>query len=285
MKNKLKLALPKGRLLDGIIELLEECGLEIKMNGRSYRPWCADPEVEIKILKPQNIPALIELGSQDLAFTGYDWVTEQNACVEELFDLKFDPVKIVAAIPKEKSMNKLKTGVIRVVSEYENIAKKYLKEKGYKYQFIRSYGATEVFVPEDADMIVDNSSTGKTLVANNLKIVDTILVSSTRMVANKKALKDSWKQRKIENLLLLIKSVLEARVRVLLEMNVAKERLSELMLVLPCMKSPTVAELYKESGYAVKVAVKKAEVKDLIPILKENGATDILVYKLEKVVS
>jgi ATP phosphoribosyltransferase len=279
----IKLALPKGRLKESVIDLLSDAGLKIKENGRNYRLPCNNPDFEIKILKTQNIPKLVELGSQDIAFTGSDWVIEQNADVEELIDLKFNPVKIVAAIPFNMELSDFKGKKIRVASEYENITKNYLDKKGYSFSFIRSYGATEVFVPEDADMIIDNTSTGSTLKANNLKIIDIILESSTRIIANRNSLRDQIKSKKINNLLMIINSVIEARKRVLLEMNIDEDKLDNLLPILPCMKSPTIENRYG-GGYAVKIAIEKDKVPNLIPLLKEKGASDILVFNLQNVI-
>ncbi len=283
--QKVKLALPKGRLYEEIVKLLDEAGWELSKNGRSYRPIINDEEVEVKILKPQNIPKLVELGSQDIAFTGYDWIVEQNADVTELLDLGFNPVRLVAATPKGLDMNQFKKKPIRVASEYENISKKYLEKEGFQYVFIKSFGATEAFVPEDADMLIDNTSTGETLKKNNLEIYDNILTSSTKCIANKEALNDKEKGKKIRNIAMVLQSVIEGRRRLLIEMNVSEEKLDTLMPYLPCMKSPTIAKLYGGEGYAVKIAVPKEKISSLIPILKEKGATDIIVMNLRKVVA
>ena len=282
--NEIKLALPKGRIYDKVVKLLKDAGFTITGNGRSYRPKINDNNIKIKILKARNIPKLVELGSQDIAFTGNDWVVEQSADVQELIDLKFDPVKIVAAIPKKYSLNSLKKKKVVVASEYEALATKFLEKNGFDYVYLRTFGATEVFPPDDADMIVDNTSTGTTLKQNGLDIVETLLESSTRMIANKQAMQDEWKRKKIECIVMLLKSVLEGRKRVYLEMNISDEKLNDLVEILPCMKSPTISKLYRGGGFAVKVAVEKAKVAELIPVLKEKGATDILEFKLSKVV-
>ncbi|MFP4424158.1 MAG: ATP phosphoribosyltransferase [Candidatus Woesearchaeota archaeon] len=280
----IKLALPKGRLTEGVIELLSETGLKIQKKDRSYRLTSNDSDLDIKMFKTQNIPKLVELGSQDIAFTGADWVIEQDADIEELLDLRFNPVRIIAAVSQDIDIEDIKRKTIRVASEYENITRKYLKEKGYKFVFIRSYGATEVFIPEDADMIIDNTSSGSTLKANNLKVIDTVIESSTRFIANRDSMRDLQKNRKINNLLMLMKSAIEARKRVLLEMNVSSKKLDSLLPILPCMKSPTVSKLFSEEGYAVKIAIEKDRVPGLIPLLKEKGATDILVFNLQNVI-
>ena len=282
--QKLKVAVPKGRIYEGVVKLLNDAGINLHVDERVYRPVVSDPEISVKIMKPQNIPKLIELGSHDVGFTGYDWVVETGADVVEVMDLKLDPVKIVAAVPKSLVNKDLHSRKIVVASEYENIAKAFLQKEKYDYVFLRTYGATEVFPPEDADMIIDNTATGRTLKENNLCVIAEIMESSTRFIANKKALEDPQKKEKIFEMKMLFQAVLDARERVILEMNVPKEKLEEIVKILPCMRSPTVAPLYGEQGYAVKVAVKRAEVRKLIPLLKKLGATDILEYELRKVV-
>ena len=277
----LRLGLPKGRLYDEVAKLIDDAGFQLSKNGRCYRPYINDKEIEIKILKPQNIPKLVESGSEDLAFVGYDWIVEQGVKIVELLDLKFNPVSIVAATQKDKLISKSKK--IRVASEYEKISKEFLDKEGFDYTFFKSFGATEVFIPEDADLIIDNSSTGKTLTDNNLAVIKVLLQSSTRLIANKDSLKDPWKKKKIDDFLIILNSILEARKRLLIEMNIGEKDMERLIPLLPCMKSPTVSKLYGNNGYAVKIAVKKEEIGKLIPFLKENGATDILVFKLDKV--
>lgn len=174
---------------------------------------------------------------------------------------------------------------IIVATEYEKIASRWLEEKKMNSLVVRTYGATEVFPPDDADMIIDNTATGRTLVENGLRIVDTIMTSSTRMFASKEAMADPDKKKKIMELKMLFEAVLDAHDRVMLEMNVTKARFQDLVTGLPSMRSPTVAPLYGDDGYAIKIAVKKSEVPTLLPKLKELGATDILEYDLRKVLS
>ena len=280
----LKIVIPKGRIFQNVVSLFNEAGFQLEIDDRGYTPWISDPEIEIKCMKPQNIAQLVELGSHDAGFTGFDWIAETSAKVSEILDLKFDPVRIVSAIPRNRTPADLKKKKIVVASEYENISRRYLDRGGFDYLFLRTYGATEVFPPDDADMIIDNVSSGRTLKANSLKIVDTLMSSSTRLIANPAAASDSWKGEKISELATLFQAVLDARGRVMLEMNVPPEKLSQVVKKLPCMRSPTVSPLYREQGYAVKVAVKRAEVVKLIPMLKRMGATDILEYEIKKVV-
>jgi len=281
--EKLKIVIPKGRIYTSIIKLLIEAGYGLEVAERAYTPIVEDDEIEAKIMKPQNIPQLVELGAHDVGFTGYDWIVETQSKVIEIMDLGFNPVKIVAAVPMEYNEADLKSRQIVVATEYENITRQYLEKMNYNYVLLRTFGATEVFPPEDADMIVDNTSTGRTLKEHNLKIIDTVMVSSTRFIANRKALDCPWKRKKISEIEVLFNGVLNARSRVMLEMNIPKDKFDNIIKNLPCMKSPTVSPLFGGEGYAVKIAVKKNTVIKLIPELKRLGASDILEYELRKV--
>ncbi|HEK85667.1 MAG TPA: ATP phosphoribosyltransferase [Candidatus Aminicenantes bacterium] len=283
-QKSFKILIAKGRLLPALAKLLQETGLFQEINEQCYLPPCLDPQITAKLMKPQNIPELVALGSYDAGFTGLDWVVEKKAKVEPILDLGLNPVKLVSAVAKEISINELMNRKIIVASEYENITKAYLRTRGFKYHFIRTFGATEAFPPDDADLIVDNTATGKTLKQHGLKILDVIMFSSTRLIINPRLKTQPWKKEKLDKLIMLIKSVMNARERVMLEMNVSPTQLEELVRILPCMRAPTVSPLYNGTGYAVKVAVKKEEVSHLIPLLKKFGATDILEYELRKVI-
>ena len=283
--EKLKILLPKGRIYENVVRLFSGAGITIKLPDRAYRPTVNQDDLEAKVMKPQNIGKLLELGAHDVGFTGRDWIEETGADVEEIMDLGFDKVRIVAAVPNEIDDTALASRRIIVATEYERIASRWLEEKKMQSLVVRTYGATEVFPPDDADMIIDNTATGRTLVENGLRIVDTIMTSSTRMFASKEAMADPDKKKKIMELKMLFEAVLDARDRVMLEMNVAKARFQDLVTGLPSMRSPTVAPLYGDDGYAIKIAVKKSEVPTLLPRLKELGATDILEYDLRKVLS
>ncbi|MEO0184461.1 MAG: ATP phosphoribosyltransferase, partial [candidate division WOR-3 bacterium] len=187
-------------------------------------------------------------------------------------------------VPEDTDISTLRKKRIIVASEYERLTKNFLNREGFRYKFLRTYGATEVFPPEDADMIIDNTATGSTLKEHKLKILKVIMESTTRFVASKEAMKNKWKKEKIEELKMLFQAVLDARERVMLEMNVPKNKFGKMVKILPCMRSPTVAPLYGEKGFAVKIAVKKSEVIKLIPKLKKLGAADILEYEFRKVV-
>lgn len=290
-EEKLHMLLPKGRLQDKVLKLLERVGLHFSFSSRSYRPVCSDPEVTAKILKPQNIASLVALGRHDVGFVGRDWIVElgldgEDSGLVEIMDLGFNPVRIVAAVPDSL----LKDGKIQVetpmvvASEYEKLTKQFLIENGYDAVFIKAYGATEALPPEDADMIVDNTSTGATLVQNRLTIVDELMRSTTRLVANRRALENPLKKAKLDKLVMLIKSSLEADRRVLLEMNVSKKDLDAVVAELPSMKAPTISQLMGDQGVAVKTAVLSKDAPALIPRLIELGARDILEYRLEKIV-
>jgi ATP phosphoribosyltransferase len=278
------MVLPKGRLYNRVAALLNDAGIVVEANDRLYIPSVEDPEVEAKIMKPQNIAQLVEVGSHDVGFTGYDWMVETAADVETLLDLRFDPVEIVAAVPDGRDEGSLRQERIVVASEYQNIALNYLNGSGYDFYFIRTFGATEVFPPEDADMIIDNISSGRTLREHHLKVVGHIMTSSTRLIANKAAMDDRWKRTKIEGWLTLFQGVLNARGRVMLEMNVPEERFEAVVKICPCMRAPTVSSLSNGAGYSIKIAVERAEAAKLIPRLKRMGATDILEYEFRKVV-
>jgi ATP phosphoribosyltransferase len=283
-EDRIRLALPKGRMFDNAVKLMADAGLKVLGNGRNYRPQCVDDRFELKVLKPQNIVRMVEIGSHDVAFAGHDWVNEQGARVEELLDTGMDKVRVVAAVPRGmEDVGALKRRQIIVASEYENVTRRYLDASGFDYLFVRSYGATEVFPPEDADMIVDNAATGRTLVENGLVEIDTLLTSTTRLIANPRAL-EGGKGRRIEELTMLLRSVIDARARVMLEMNVSSASLGALLEVLPCMRRPTMSALSDSTGYAVKAAVPRDQVARLIPALKAAGATDILEYPFSKVV-
>jgi ATP phosphoribosyltransferase len=282
--RKLKIVIPKGRLNKKVVQLLNDVGLGIETNDHYYIPLVKDQEMEAKIMKPQNIPQLVEQGSHDVGFTGYDWIVETGANVEEVLDLGFNPVSIVAAIPEHFNEKDFFSRSITAASEYEKISRSYLDQKGLDYYFIRTFGATEVFPPDDADIIIDNTSTGRTLDQHKLKVMEQVLHSTTRMIVNKKVFNDSQKKAKIEELKTLIKAVLDSRDRVMLEMNIPKDKFNQLVAELPCMRAPTVSPLFNDEGFAVKIAVKKCEPAKLIPRLKAMGATDILEYEFRKVV-
>jgi ATP phosphoribosyltransferase len=282
--EKLRVLIPKGRIFDNVFRLFADAGFPITMTDRTYRPRAAAEWLDMKIMKPQNVGELLELGSHDAGFTGIDWIKESGANVEEVLDLGLDRVRIVAAVPQELDDAVMRQKRLVVATEYMNLAGNWLTGRGYNYRLLRTYGATEVFPPDDADMIIDNTSTGQTLKDNGLRIVDTLLESSTRFVASGAAMSDNEKRGRIEELAMLFKAVLDGREQVMLEMNLPRQDYEKITASLPAMCSPTVSPLYGDRGYAVKIAVKKNEIPDLIPRLKKLGAADIVEYDLRKVV-
>jgi ATP phosphoribosyltransferase len=297
----LELGLPKGRMQAEVLKLMADAGLPVKADDRGYRPVVggepdADdpaanglaraPRFEAKFLKPQNIVEMIDLGSRDVGFAGADWTRELGSSAVELLDTGLDPVRIVVAAPAALLQEgKLPDGRGRVVaSEYETIAREWMSRNAPDARFVRSYGATEVFPPEDADIIVDNCATGSTLRANGLAVIDEVMRSSTRLYASRKAMADPAKREAAESLALLIGSVLEARRRVMIEVNVSAARLAELTEVLPYMKSPTISPLKGGEAFAVRVAAPRSALAGLIPEIKRRGGSDIVVSELSQLV-
>jgi ATP phosphoribosyltransferase len=283
--DTLRLALPKGRMQDAVLVLLADAGIRVTPTARGYRPAVSLPDCEAKILKHQNIVEMLELGSRDLGFAGADWVQELDAEVVELLDTGLDPVSVVAAAPTGLFERLEEIGrPLVVASEYETLTKAWIERLGLDAEFVRSFGATEVFPPEDADVIVDNTATGSTLRANELEIVDTVITSSTRLYASPEAMETDWKRERIEDLRLLLESVLDARKRVMVEVNAPEDRLDEVVSLLPCMREATVAPLFGNSGYAVKAAVLRDELPQVIPAIKAAGASDVVVTSISQIV-
>ena len=283
--DTLRIGLPKGRMQEAVMTLLADAGIRVTPSARGYRPTVSLRRCEAKILKPQNIVEMIELGSRDVGFAGADWVEEMRADVVELLDTELDPVQVVAAAPRALlDSNELPARRLVVASEYERLTQEWIGGRGLDAEFVRSYGATEVFPPEDADVIVDNTATGSTLRANDLVIVDTLLSSSTRLYASPTAMADPAKKGRIEDLRLLVQSVLDARRRVMIEVNAPADRLDAVVSLLPCMREATVAPLFGNSGYAVKAAVPKDRLPEIIPAVKAAGGSDVVVTSLSQIV-
>jgi ATP phosphoribosyltransferase len=274
----LRIALPKGRMQVGVLGLLRDAGVTVRLPDRGYRPRVGLERVEAKLLKPHNIVGMLAAGARDVGFAGADWIAEFGADVVEVLDTGLDPVRLVAAAPQDvlDDAGRLPERRLVVATEYERLARLWIADRGLNAIVLRTYGATEVFPPEDADCIVDNTATGATLEANRLAIVDELLTSSTRLYASRRAMDDADKRRRIEELAMLLRSVLEARRRVIVEVNVAAERLESVLGVLPAMDKPTLAQL-AAGGYAVKAAILRTELPTLVPKLKQLGATDLLV--------
>ncbi len=284
--KKIRLAVPKGRQQDRIISLLADAGLAISADSKGYRPACSDDRFEVKLLKAANIPKLVEFGAHDMGITGHDWIEETGAEVAELLDTGLLPVKLVSAAPKGSDPFASRNGASLIVaSEYENITRNYMERKGCEFRYVRTYGATEVFPPEDADLIVDNTATGSALRSNGLEIIDEILQSSTRLIASRGAMNDPAQREVIDEVVMLVSSVLEGRRRVLLDMNVSADAINRVIELLPAMKSPTVQPLRGNGGFAVRVAVLRSDVPKVLPAILRAGATDVLQTAVQKVVA
>lgn len=306
---ELRIGLPKGRMQQKVVDLLNDAGIRISIDEREYRPRIGNGTplatafgkvaFEAKLLKPQNIVEMLATGSRDIGFAGADWVRELGLDLVELMDTGLDPVTIVAAAPlpiaeafSSCSEPEMRTDALKricgrtpiVASEYEGLARAWISEQLPGAAFVRSYGATEVFPPEDADLIIDNTATGTTLRSNKLEIVDTLMNSSTRLYASKELMQNPAKKEAAESMILLFRSVLEARRRVMLEVNISVELLDQLVAILPCLRAPTVSPLGKGDGYAVKVAAPREMLASLIPEIKRRGGTDIVVTEMSQLV-
>lgn len=281
----LHLGLPKGRMQEGVLKLLGDAGINIALSSRAYRPRVDLPGFEVKLLKPQNILEMLDAGSRDVGFAGADWVQELNAAVVEVLDTGLDSVRVVAAAPTSLVKDgRLPDHPVVVASEYTRLAQQWIERRNKDDRFVRSYGATEVFPPEDADCIIDVTATGATLEANGLTIIEDVMRSSTRLYASVPAMNDPAKKAAIEDLALVLRSVLDARKRVMLELNVPAAQLEAVIAVLPCMKRPTVSPLAGDGGFAVKAAVPRNTLARLIPQLKAQGGGDIIISTLNQVV-
>ncbi len=259
----------------GVLELLRQAGVRIRVGERSYRPSLDLPDVDAKLLKHQNVIEMLQMGSRDLGFAGADWVREMGADLVELLDTGLDPVRLVAAAPPGWRPEAGRRVV--VASEYAVATRDWIGSQSFSARFIRSYGATEAFPPEDADVIVDNTATGTTLRGNGLVVLDELARSSTRLYANPDALKDPRKGKRLEDFALLIGSALEARARVMLEVNVSLEDLDGVVAALPAMREPTVARLHQGGGYAVRAAVPRKGLPELILRIRRKGGSDLVV--------
>lgn len=284
--DELRFAIPKGRMYERLSRLLGEAGIELEAGPRDYRPALSIEGFSVKLLKPQSIVTMLAGGSRDLGFTGRDWVCEMGADLVEVLDTGLDTVRLVAAMPAELVPDGQipRDRKLVVASEYERLTRAWMAGKELDATFLPSYGATEVYPPEDADCIVDNTATGSTLRANNLRIVDTLLESSTCLFANRRALDNPVKRDRIETLTLLLRSVLDARERVMLEVNVSPELLEKIVGLVPCMREPTISPLHGEAGYAVKAAVPRRQLPRLIPELRAAGGTDVIVTRVDQIV-
>ena len=267
------------------MRLVADAGVRLTLGRRGYRPSLSLPGFDTKVLKPQNVVEMLHVGSRDLGFAGADWVAELGAELVELLDTGLDPVRLVLAAGHGfMDGDDFPARPFTIATEYGRVTEAWLAGRGLDARIVRTYGATEVFPPEDADCVVDNTATGETLRANGLEILDTLMESSTRLYAHPAALDEPAKRAAIEHLTLLCRSVVDARSRVMIEINVPAETLEAVCAVIPCMREPTISPLHHGAGYAVKAAVPRADLPRLIPLIKAQGGTDIVVTALAQIV-
>jgi len=288
--NLLKLGLPKGSLQEATLRLFKKAGYHITVSSRSYYPVFDDTEIESMLIRAQEMARYVQDGHLDCGLTGHDWVLEQNADIVEVAELNyakegFRPVRWVVAVPNDSKIKTVRDlNGKRIATELVGFTKRYLKSKGIKAEVDFSWGATEVKPPQLADAIVELTETGSSLRANNLRIVETLIESTTRFIANKKAWQDKWKRRKIENIALLLRGALAAEGKVGLKMNVPDKSFKRILSLLSAMHSPTVSALSDTGWYAIDVVIDESVVRDLIPKLKSAGASGIVEYPLNKVI-
>jgi len=289
-KPKLKFGLPKGSLQEATIAKMAKAGFNISVSSRSYIPYVDDEELEIRLIRAQEISKYVEHGYLDCGITGLDWILENNSKVHEVGEFIFSkatsqPARWVLCVPEDspiKSIQDLQGK--RIATEVVNITKKFLKKHGVKAEVEFSWGATEVKAHELVDAIVELTETGSSLKANRLRIVETVLVSTPRLIANHNSWKDPWKRKKIETIAMLLRGALEAESKVGLKMNVAEKDLENLLKSLPALRNPTISQLSQKGWFAIETVIDEHIVRDLIPRLKELGAEGIIEYPLNKVV-
>lgn len=289
----LRLVLPKGSLEKATFELFEAADLPIKRSSSvDYKATVDDPRIsEVRILRPQEIPQYVSEGLFDIGITGRDWVEETGSSVESLGELKYskatsDPVKVVVAVASDSSAQSvadLPQGV-RVSTEYPSLTRRYFADRGITADVRLSYGASEAKIPDIADCIVDITETGRALRAAGLRVIDTMLVSYTEMIANASSFADPTKRHAMNQLMTLLLGTLDARGKVLVKLNVGSDDLSKVLAVLPSAKSPTISEL-AGGGFAVESVVEKRSINTLIPALKDAGASDLLELPISKIVA
>lgn len=286
----LRVGLPSGSLQEATFALFGKAGFNISGMSRSYKPGVDDPELQIRLLRAQEISRYVEDGYLDCGLTGRDWIEENESDVEPLCELTFskissNPTRWVLVVPEASPVKSLKDlEGKRIATEAVGMTKRFLERNGVKAKIEFSWGATEVKVPDLVDAIVDVTETGSSLRANKLRIVETLMVSSPQFIANKTALADSWKREKMDRMVLLLKGALAARDKVGLKMNIAEDQLQNLLDALPALRNPTVAHLAQPGWVAVETVIDEKIVREIIPQLKSLGAEGIIEYPLNKVV-
>ncbi len=286
----LKLGVPKGSLQEATFELFRKAGFNISIGKRSYFPTIDDEEIELMLIRAQEMSRYVEEGIFDAGMTGLDWIRENNSDVIEVADLQyakqgFRPVRWVLAVPNDSSIQSVQDLQGKhIATELVNATKAYLEKNGVTASVEFSWGATEVKAPRLVDAIVELTETGSSLRANNLRIVETILESSTKLIANKEAWNDPEKKKKIENIVILLQGALNAEQKVGLKMNIPKDNLSQILEILPALKKPTISNLSDEGWFDVDTIIDEKIVRKIIPELKRAGATGIVEYPLNKVI-
>lgn len=286
----LKIALPKGSLQEATCNLFKRAGFNINISSRSYFPSVDDKELEIVLFRPQEMPRYIEDGVVDCGLTGHDWIVENDSQVIELCELKYskattNPVRWVLAVHNDSPFKHVKDlQGKKIATELVGVTKRYLKQHKVTADVEFSWGATEVKPPKLADAIVEATETGSSLRANNLRIIDTLLTSVPKFIANKQSCKDAWKKKKMDNLVLLLEGAIRAQEKVGLKMNVAEKDLKKVLAILPALKTPTVSGLSQQGWFDIDTVVDEAVVREIIPALKKAGASGIVEYPLNKVI-
>lgn len=288
--RKLILGLPKGSLEQATVGLFKKAGYTISIGERSYFPTINDDEIEVVFYRPQEMPRYVEDGVLDAGITGRDWVMENNSRVVEVTELTyakktFGPVRWVLATSigsKIRSVKDLKQKTI--ATELVNVTRRYLKKNKVRAKVEFSWGATEVKPPRLADAIVEITETGRSLEANRLRAIDTVLESVTLLIANRSSWRNKWKRQKLESLALLLNGAIQAEAKVGLKMNVAKNNLPRVIKILPALKNPTVSSLSQKGWFAVETIIDESVVRSIIPKLKKAGAQGIIEYPLNKVI-
>lgn len=289
-KKTLKLGIPKGSLQESTIEIFRKAGIRISAGDRSYFPYCDDEEIEIMLIRSQEMAKYVQDGLFDAGLTGHDWILESGAKVKEICELiygksGFRPVRWVLAVPNDSKIKSVKDLQGKTIAtELVNYVKRYLARHKVKATVEYSWGATEAKAGMLVDAIVELTETGRSLKANKLRIVEDLLSSTTRFIVNEKAMKDPWKRKKVENISILLKGALAAEGVVGLKMNLEEKNLSRLMAILPSQKRPTVSQLTLPGWMALEVVVQEKIVKKILPELKRVGAQDIIEYPLNKLI-
>ncbi len=290
MSNVLKLGIPAGSLQEATAELFRRAGYKISFSSRSYYPSIDDEEIECLLIRAEEMARYVQDGVLDAGLTGYDWVMENNSDVHEVAELVFSkvsrrPVRWVLCVPEDSPIRSVKDlEGKRIATEAVGLTTRYLQQRGVTAKVEFSWGATEVKPPRLADAIVEVTETGSSLRANNLRIVDEVLQSTTRLIANHQAYADSWKRQKIDDIALMLKGAMAAEGKVGLMMNVPREKLGEVLAVLPALQQPTVSNLSDEDWVDVNTILDESIVRRIIPRLKSSGARGIVEYPLTKII-